>query len=522
MIVQADFPEVLLQIHYHLRPGGVTTVIDRYAHAFNSIHKGRGIALTIASVTGCDRVVCDNHKIIPVPECDYSTFSLPSDVSHLENHLSITLGKFLSEFTDVSVAVIGHNLTLGRNIALSGAFRQLALEFGSDRYRFFSMIHDFAEEGRQAQMKQIIDLENAGLPVRKKLYAIGAPVHFVVPGSRDELFLRERGFPISHLRNPVETDDTTECVDKENILGRLQKCALSKKLRIDTTSKICYYPSRFIVRKNYLEAIALVCLGLNGTLLGGYCGKSEIDLVRYKKVLELIQKYKLSVLLNTPDLLTEITEEKSDPVSLAFKISDMVISTSIAEGFGYSYYDCWRFDKPIIARKPLGYSEIECIEQRILYPFLPLPVEWVPMKDLERKYSAAYYKCFQEELPWKIDETVCREGYVDFGALDESTQLQCLEKILENAVMMREWKKILEDTSSVWPGLANLLKESQTSVLHHKQAVKNTFNRSKFLHDFKICFSQIPENNEGIDPMEIQKYFQTGKNFRLLLTPEVL
>jgi hypothetical protein len=75
------------------------------------------------------------------------------------------------------ICVIGHNLTLAKNPALTAAFAHCAQRCSqpSGAVSFFSVIHDFAEDGRCSRMEQRAFLKHAGITITNDIY----PLHGV-------------------------------------------------------------------------------------------------------------------------------------------------------------------------------------------------------------------------------------------------------------------------------------------------------------------------------------------------------
>ena len=74
--MKAFNPRSLIQVHYHNRPGGVHTVMERYAAAFD-----RGVGPT----RGVNLVCCKNDlktgigfagaQLLSMPQCEYRSFA---------------------------------------------------------------------------------------------------------------------------------------------------------------------------------------------------------------------------------------------------------------------------------------------------------------------------------------------------------------------------------------------------------------------------------------------------------------
>ncbi|MDO5576523.1 MAG: hypothetical protein Q4F84_05540, partial [Fibrobacter sp.] len=115
--------KTLIQIHYHNRNGGVMKVIDGYAQTFSDIMNGCAVNLLICK--DCRVKNSDKIKVIDIPECDYSNSG-----ENYNDLKSILICKLKAIFESDQVLqpalVIGHNLNLCKNLALTAAFTELS------------------------------------------------------------------------------------------------------------------------------------------------------------------------------------------------------------------------------------------------------------------------------------------------------------------------------------------------------------------------------------------------------------
>ncbi len=77
----------------------------------------------------------------------------------------------------------------------------------------------------------------------------------------------------------------------------------------------------------------------------------------YAKTKKLCVKHKAEVVFNSSAAFAPQIPENGFP-SILYDVADACISTSIAEGFGYAFFEPWTNNKYIIGRKPLDFSPI--------------------------------------------------------------------------------------------------------------------------------------------------------------------
>ncbi|MBD3392855.1 MAG: hypothetical protein GF418_12185 [Chitinivibrionales bacterium] len=261
-----------VQIHYHNRTGGVTAVMRRYAAAFDGA--GRAAATRNLVVAGTETSLCgESAELIDMPRCAYAQHKTMSEFLRARDILMHSLGGLVCDPSmPRPVRVVGHNLTLGKNLALSSAFAAIARRHASDRnLRFYSVVHDFAEEGRAHMVRQISRAEQWGWPMWDDLYASGARVRFVSVSPRNTRILRRAGLPAICLLNPVEESAPARGRlsrrKRARIAGGLGRLARIDGTRFDPDLPSFLYPVRIISRKNILEAILVCCLSGGATCL---------------------------------------------------------------------------------------------------------------------------------------------------------------------------------------------------------------------------------------------------------------
>jgi hypothetical protein len=519
-----ELPDIFIQIHYHLRPGGVSTVIKRYVETFNQCKATNTRCYVISSCQGINEEDYAPAQLIDIEECGYQSFASKEQFIALRDLIFQKIDSQFAAIGEKKVLVVAHNLTLAKNPALSSAIRLLAIKWSSPQIRFFSVIHDFSEEGRADLMAQIINLESLGIPIRDELYCTGVPVHYVVPNRNSFDLLSQNHFPVTLLQNPISSRKTAEIsYNRADLLNKLKKIATQSQITLDTEKRIFYYPVRLISRKNIFEAIVLTCIACDGTLLAGPAGKGTVDNKRFNVIQSFIIKNRLSVLFNAGDAVTKIYPGATDPVSQLLNICDMVVSSSIAEGFGYSLYEPWIYGKSVIARKPTGFVTPDGWNDSALYSWFPVPEEWVSFDELELAYKTQYYRCYKEDLSWNIKENFCVNSTVDFGALNEKMQMQIVENVLNDPIKLSQWKDLLGTSSKYWPGISTLINAAQNSSAQHEDLINTQFSEELFKKQFSECYSQLPScipNNA--DFLSIQEKFQSPHFFRLLLNPELM
>ncbi len=352
--------------------------------------------------------------VIPVPQAAYDNeIDKPYGAEDLAKSLLKALRQKWEEGCDVLHV---HNPTLARNRKLLKA-----LEILRDKgIRMFLQVHDFAEDGRP-------DVYNKNGCV--------ADVHYGVINTRDYRVLLKAGLKKEGLHlifNQVEPLNYNFNYDIHNQNKR------------PAEHGFVLYPVRAIRRKNIGETL-LLSLFLEKKFTIGITlpPTGESDQKSYSQWKRFIHTYNFNVKLgvginaNYPELL---------------KKAPFVITTSVNEGFGFTFLEPWTAGKMVYGRN-LPHVCRDFIKQGVdlkhLYNAFLIPVSCICKEAFYKKWRSALIKYSQtfgipidlKELQQAFDH-LCRKGIIDFGVLDETAQMQALLKIKGNKRYARMIRRI--------------------------------------------------------------------------------
>jgi hypothetical protein len=288
-------------VHYHLRPGGVTRVLQQQASVF--AQQGRPFVTLSA---GPETSVAGEHRTLPA--LDYAS-SNADDVNH--EHL-------LALVRDLPPPHIWHihNPTLGCHPRMAGLIHDLA----TAGERMILHIHDFAEEDRPRNLHRLA----SGPP----WFPVSPRIHYIVLTQRDRGILLDAGLPenqVTLLGNPILPNPLPP-----------PRSAHPRVL----------YPTRAITRKNIGEMLLLAALAPPGsrfaTSLGPGKSQHQNDYLHWQK---------LAADLDLP-MDWAITESTNAPVSFEESIaqSTHLLSTATQEGFGMAFLEAIALQRPLIGR----------------------------------------------------------------------------------------------------------------------------------------------------------------------------
>ncbi|MFW5729843.1 MAG: hypothetical protein ACOCYG_09280 [Spirochaetota bacterium] len=341
----------LVVFHYHLRPGGVTGVVRDAVTVL--LEKGTIERVTLVSgteenldslqeqVTGAvpelDR---DRLRVAVHPELRYAADIAGFDAAAATARLKGVLADHYL-FPDAVWWV--HNHHLGKNPAVTQAFVEVLAAHPTQRCLL--EIHDFPEAGRYANLSYL----TAHISVDP--YPVLPNVHYAVLNHRDASVLRDAGIPAEHvsvLQNPVRSMPTDAADDRP----RLSAATLAERYSgVDPEGALLLYPVRCIRRKNVLEAATLARLleertGRPMNLLVTLPGLSDQER-RYSRMIE--DAYARGIIPGAFGLGEELDALGVSFIDLMTNV-DLVLSTSVQEGFGYAFFEGLASGVPLLAR----------------------------------------------------------------------------------------------------------------------------------------------------------------------------
>jgi glycosyltransferase involved in cell wall biosynthesis len=393
-------------LHYHLIRGGVTSVIREQAR---SLAEAGEEVLVIAGETGHEGDADPREALefggVPlaiVPGLRYDgrrgeaeTEGAASDGSdRLAADIAAAMERTWGSTADVLHV---HNPLIRRNRHLLDALKIL-----KDRgIRMLLQNHDFAED------------------FRPDVYIEGGhyvdDVHYAAVNGRDYSLLRRSGLDAdgTHLlANAVVPIAATPGLERTRYL----------------------YPVRGGRRKNLGEALLLSLFIPPGrtvaVMLPPLSAQGEAT---YRHWRDLAKRLRLPVEFDVG--------ERVSPSDL-YGSSVCAVTTSIKEGFGFSFLEPWTAGVPVIGRRlPYLCQDFERAGVRFdgLYESVSIPLVYLPAPLLRRKLESALssaYRAFGLEAPPYILKTLTDDLFsrdvFDFGRLDEELQTDILEMLASN------------------------------------------------------------------------------------------
>lgn len=315
-------------LHYHLRPGGVTTVIRNAESALRSRFEVRLLA---------------DFGYQEKPARNRAEFL--RDAQKCMRHL-----RALTQGVEVLHA---HNLNLGKHPRLSCAVKLLAGETG---LRVVNQVHDFAEHGRPMQLEALRRCAGGVDDTfwRSFCYFDLPNVLWTTLTSADAAKLASRGVPaerIHVLPNPVDIEFFREPVPTRDELwvavNDIAAFARAHDYDFDPQRRILLSPMKVMERKNNLEAVELArrLNMLRGRptyqLLISMEGNSATDRAYGERLKRIVRQERLPVVIGSGE---------AAGMREHFHLAHAILTTSRVEGFGYAFVEAWSCGKLVIGR----------------------------------------------------------------------------------------------------------------------------------------------------------------------------
>ncbi|MBA7670724.1 hypothetical protein ES703_78871 [subsurface metagenome] len=425
-------------------------------------------------------------------------------------------GKLLEGFGSKRSIWWVHNYHLGKNPIFTEALLQIIRSGFSQK--MILQIHDFPECGRYQNLKLLQRI------LTQAPYPVHPDVHYAVLNSRDLNILLKAGIPsarVSLLENPIEINAPAE--KEKAVLKAGPAAAYLRSLpSFNPQAPLIFYPVRAIRRKNVLEAALIAkLLGESVNLMVTLPGISAPE----RSYSDLVAKGYLSGLIKGLWRIGTELDGKDFSFEDLAGASDLVLSSSIQEGFGYLFINALQWRLPLLARdldilaglRDLFEEYPAHFYSRILCPLKPISRKKIS-KAYHRKISNLKGTLARQELhrlEADLDELLKQE-LLDFSYLPPALQYSLLEN-LESKWINAPLKEANKD-------LLNTARELLCAPAPDKtQDLEQRFGYGSYARSFESIAQKLlsPQPEQcSADPVDIQqqiiKQFAEIEYLRLL------
>jgi hypothetical protein len=262
----------------------------------------------------------------------------------------------------------------------------------------------------------------------------------------------------------------------------------------------------------------------------GASGTDKKDKIAFGNAIALCVKYKLPVIFDYGRILSK-KSEKSVFTNRAFDVADACITTSIAEGFGYGFYEPWLHGKVVFGRKYIEFEPVAGIKFDGMYDSLPIPIKWISISALRDRYWRIMRNCFgvlknntlllnRKKFDRSFSDYFVKDDKIDFGCLDVPMQFEIVESLLKSPGKLDEWESACGiQLQKIRRSIDNTLYGSVKTIRYNQNRIKKYLSLKWFSREFSYSLSQNPFKNVKTRRREaIVREFCAFNRFRLLLT----
>jgi len=443
-------------VHYHLRRGGVSRVIDAAQRAL--IERGHevlvlsGEAPTFEGMSGAVRVL---------DALDYRNTGSSVIADSLTDALKAEARAHFGSEPDLWHF---HNPTLAKNVMFPSVIRILAEEGA----RIVLQLHDFAEDGRPGNYSKQRSFFDSESGFENTLYPTAKQIHYATINHRDFEFLRAAGVAKNNLHV------LPNAITAFPLSTTLEERPFSKN------KLFALYPTRGIRRKNIGELLLLALIyGHQVDFATTLNPENPEWMPVHEHWSALIEELELPVDLG-------ISENNRYEFLDLMGWADFFVTTSVAEGFGLAFLEPWVSGKAVIGRDLPGITkdfEKVGVDLGHLYERIDVPVAWFDTDALKQEIESVLrrtYLAYDMKMPksalkqtWKA---WVRKGRIDFGVLNESFQTIALRKLKEDPSLLKEvdFPALVPDSGEAIESRARIIREVY-SLAQYGERIEKTY-----------------------------------------------
>ncbi|MBK5932084.1 glycosyltransferase [Halochromatium salexigens] len=409
-------------VHFHLRTGGVTRVIQHACAALATA----GHQVAVLSGEPPQRAgALLAARIEVIPALGYEEQREPMGPRALQRAMEQAAQRALGGAPDLWHV---HNHCLGKHLALPDALLGLA-EAGQ---ALLLQPHDFAEDGRPALYRRMLETLGAqdGAALAARLYPLAPQIHYATLNARDDRFLAAAGVPDAQRhRLPNAVSFAAEAAPEAGSETSARRGRAITRL----DHRRWLYPTRAIRRKNLGELLFWAALaGPEERFATTQAPHNPLEQPRYARWVALAQELALPVDFELG--------ARGDDFAALLASSHALISTSVGEGFGLAFLEPWLIGRPLAGRdlpEITADFSAEGIDLGGLYQRLPVPLAWLDASALRQRMDTALAATARaygrvrdgDDLARAWAAAVDDQARIDVGRLDEVAQAEVLRHL---------------------------------------------------------------------------------------------
>jgi len=465
---------------------GVNTVISRNVRALREIDPNLKITLF-------GKLSPDYQEFIkPIPGIlEYRNINefnpeavsrrrVEKSIADQQVHDYVWQGTNLAEILDQKLSdmdvILAENLGIGIDPTVTYAFflyTQYCYASGIKK-KFIYRVHDFVQQRPHffRNVKKFHEYRFGVVPNwHSVLYPASPNIKYIAINRYDQSRLLEHGIEESNIFYIPNSVDSA-MIPPDDRTDELRTKIIHQE-KLDSSIRFILYPVRCVRRKNVEEAIFFTCY-LNSLAAGNTTrnhghikGKFHLlvslrpesgdDASYASQLIEFAKKHRLPVSIGFNNLVALDRESDSqDPTKIErygvgdmVRVADLVITTSVLEGFGFAYLEPWILDRPVIGRSiPFITPDFQAQGMKLGHLYTVLLVAGKDFKDIGKEEAAA-----EQVLQRKLD-TISKlddPGFVDkvFSRNETTTRatIRLLDPLKQKKIIAIN-KKVVKTTYS--------------------------------------------------------------------------
>lgn len=458
-------PRRVALVHYHLRRGGVTRVLEAAREALEARGDRVAVVSGEAPLAGAR-----SEGVCVVPALNYR-----------RGGSTVVAARLAEELEKAAATVLGgppdiwhfHNHSLAKNVMLPSVVREIASRGG----RCLLQIHDFPEDGRPENYSKQRSFFDSPGGFEEALYPTARQIHYATINRRDHDFLRAAGIREGNLH--VLPNAITDLA----VATRPQDRPFSRgKL-------FAFYPTRGIRRKNLGELLLLALI--YGERID-FATSMRPENPEWQPVHD--QWEALAKELGLP-VAFGLADSGGHPFFDLLGWCDLVVTTSIAEGFGLAFLEPWIVGKPVIGRDLPEITRdfaAHGIHLGNLYCRIDVPRAWLDEDGLAAAVESMLrrsYLAYDCPLPRQAVEDTLKawtlRGRIDFGVLSEPFQMSILRRL-------RADPRLLEEVS-----IPPLALYTEREIAERRELVRHVYSLERFGRRLTEVYDRVLRSGSG-------------------------
>jgi len=457
-------------LHYHLKPGGVTTVLRHQVDAL----AGFAECIILSGAPPPSRFPCPVYHIPGIGYDD--TQSAAESPEKTAATIKATIHAHFGKSCDLLHI---HNPILAKN----HLFLDILKSLQQSGLNLFLQIHDFAEDGRPSAF-----FHDATYP---------EDCHYGVINLRDYHILINAGLV------PEGVQYVPNCVVPFDALPATR------------TGSYVLYPVRAIRRKNIGEAL-LISLFLHA--------KDAIYITQPPNSLTDFPSYNhWKAYAETNHLPVRFEMGMRHDYQRLVAAAKWVLTTSITEGFGFAFLEPWTAGKLLQGRLLpeicQDFSD-HGIGLAHLYAGVQVPQGWIGTQLIADRFQAcfaanrqAFGNSWPDDRVENCLHSLLKSKTIDFGMLDERFQTMVIDQVRQDPAKR-------DDLIQLNPTLATMLSMTDTSemIRHNREQVVSLYHPNRYRERLLEIYANILKRpvQQCINRTALLSAFLTPHNLSLL------